>query len=148
MTQKKNKKYNGFTLVELIAVIVIISLLAAGVAINFVGRIEEARIKTTKMNLDLLHQAVNQFKMDTGKYPSEEDGLYALIEMPTDVKNWQMGGYLETTDIPTDGWGNEFVYIRHPESGKPFVVKSYGADGEDGGKEDTPEQDLFSTDAD
>lgn len=145
---RKNKKNRaGFTMVELMAVLIILGLLATAVVMNFAGRVDKARIETTKANLKLLHNAVLQFKMDTGQYPSEEDGLYALIEQPMDVRNWQSGGYLETTDIPKDGWGNDFVYIRYPESGKPFAIKSYGADGEDGGEEGTPDEDLYSTDA-
>jgi general secretion pathway protein G len=83
--------------------------------------------------------------MDTGRFPSEEMGLEELLEQPGDVENYEPGGYLETTEIPKDGWGNEFIYELFPESGKPFVIKSLGADGEEGGEDyDT---DLHSTDA-
>lgn len=144
---KKRKFRAGFTMVELMAVIIIIGILAAAVVLNFAGRVDAARVTTTKANLKLLHGAVLQFKMDTGRYPSEEEGLNVLIEAPTDVKNYATGGYLESTEIPKDGWGNDFVYIRFPESGKPFAIKSYGADGEDGGEEGTIDADLYSTDA-
>ena len=144
----RNNRKNGFTMVELMAVLIILGLLATAVVLNFAGRVDDARVKTTKANLKLLHNAVLQFKMDTGRYPSEEEGLDVLIEKPADVKNYSTGGYLETTEIPTDGWGNDFVYIRYPESGKPFAIKSYGADGEDGGEEGSLDQDLYSTDAD
>ena len=93
----------------------------------------------------LVHQAVQQFKMDTGRYPTEEEGLNALITQPTDVQGWQSGGYLDTTDIPLDGWRNPFVYELYPESGKPFVIKSFGADGQEGGEGEN--LDLLSTDA-
>ncbi len=132
-------------MVELMAVIIIISLLAAAVAINVVSKIDQAKVATTKANLKTLHNAVNQFKMDTGRYPAEEEGLNALVEQPGDVSKWEPGGYLETTDIPKDSWGNEFIYELYPESGKPFVIKSLGADGEEGGE--GYDADLLSTDA-
>jgi len=142
---RKNAKRKGFTLVEIMAVIIIIGLLAAIGAMNFLGQTDKARVTTTKANLKTLHNAVAQFKMDTGRYPTEEEGLNVLIEQPSDVKGYQPGGYLDSTDLPTDAWGNEFVYIAYPESGKPYVVVSYGADGQEGGEE--YDADLYSTDA-
>jgi general secretion pathway protein G len=132
-------------MVELMAVLIILGLLAAVVVRNFVGQTDKARVVTTKANLRLLHSAVNQFKMDTGRLPTEDEGLMVLIEQPTDVQNWQTGGYLETTELPKDGWGNDFIYQLYPEGGKPFVIKSLGADGEEGGE--GYNADLLSTDA-
>lgn len=142
--REKRPKY-GFTMIELMAVLIILGLLFAVVVRNFVGQTDRARVTTTKANLKLLHMAVNQFKMDTSRFPTEEEGLMALVEQPTDVGDWQPGGYLETTELPTDGWGNEFYYQLYPESGKPFVIISYGADGEEGGED--YDADLYSTDA-
>lgn len=135
----------GFTMVELMAVLIILGLLAAVVVRNFVGQTDKARVTTTKANLRLLHMAVNQFKMDTGRLPTEEEGLMVLIEPPDDVANYQPGGYLETTELAKDGWGNDFIYELYPESGKPFVIKSLGADGEEDGED--YDADLLSTDA-
>ena len=87
----------------------------------------------------------DQFKLDTGRFPSEEAGLIELIEPPTDVPYFEPGGYLETTEVPLDSWGNEFDYLLNPESGKAFVIISYGADGEPDGE--GYEADLYSTDA-
>jgi general secretion pathway protein G len=143
---KKREKRLGFTLVELMAILIIISLLATLVVTKVASKIEEARVTTTKANLKLLHNAVNQFKMDTGRFPTEEEGLMALVEQPSDVTRYEPGGYLETTEIPKDGWGNDFIYELLPESGKPFVIKSLGADGEEGGED--YDADLYSTDAD
>jgi len=144
----KSKKWNrisrGFTLVEVMAVIVIIGLLAAVAARNFIGRIEVGKVTTTKASLKVLHQAVVDFKMDTGRYPTEEVGLLELIEQPTDVEGWAPDGYLESTKLPKDGWKNDFIYQLNPESGKPFVIISYGADGKEGGE--GYDADLYSTD--
>ena len=145
MKRKQKKKRNGFTMVELMAIIVIIGLLAAVVATNVISKIDKARVTATKASLKTLHAAVNQFKMDSGRFPDEEAGLLELVEQPSDVDNWEAGGYLETTEIPRDAWGNDFDYLRYPESGKPFVIISYGADGQEGGE--GYDEDLLSTDA-
>ncbi len=144
MTRKERKKRvrYGFTMVELMAMLIIIGLLATLVVTKVASKIDQARITTTKANLKALHSAVNQFKMDTGRFPSDDKGLIDLIEQPTDVDTWEPGGYLETTEIPPDGWGNEFIYELYPESGKQFVIRSSGPDGEQG-----TEDDLLSTDA-
>ncbi|MHC4148960.1 MAG: type II secretion system major pseudopilin GspG [Planctomycetota bacterium] len=135
----------GFTMVELMAMLIIIGLLATLVVTKVASQIDKARVTTTKANLKMLHAQVNQFKMDTGRFPTEEEGLMALIEQPSDVISYESGGYLETTEITRDGWGNDFIYEVFPESGKPFVIKSFGADGEEGGED--YDADLLSTDA-
>ena len=144
MTRKKTNKYNryGFTMVELMAVLIILGLLATLVVTKVASKIDQAREKTTKANLKMLHSAVNMFKMDTARYPTEDEGLTALIQQPSDVTNWEPGGYLETTEIPKDGWGHDFVYEAYPENDLPFAIRSWGPDGEP----DT-DDDLLSTDA-
>ena len=145
MKKRRRDIKAGFTMVELMAVLIILGLLAALVVTKVAGKIDQARSTTTKANLKSLHMAVNQFKMDTSRFPSEEMGLEELIDQPSDVMSWEPGGYLETTDIPKDGWGEEFIYERFPESGKAFVIKSFGADKEEGGE--GYDADLLSTDA-
>jgi general secretion pathway protein G len=144
MTRKQRKRYvrYGFTMVELMAMLIIIGLLATLVVTKVTSKIDQARVTTTKANLKILHSAVNQFKMDTGRFPTEDVGLMELIEQPTDVTVWEPGGYLETTELPLDGWGNEFKYEPYPESGKQFAIRSFGPDKEEG-----TEDDLLSTDA-
>jgi len=132
-------------MVELMAVLIILGLLAAVVVQNFVGRVDDARVKVTKASLRQLHTAVNQFHMDTGRWPGEDEGLTVLVQQPADVTNWQPGGYLETTTLPKDGWGHDFIFQLYPESGKPFVIKSLGADGQPEGE--GYDADLLSTDA-
>jgi len=144
MTRKNSKKHNryGFTMIELMAMLIIIGLLMTVVATKVISKIEQARITTTKANLKILHSAINQFKMDTTRYPTEDEGLMALIEQPSDVTTWETGGYLETTGIPNDGWDNEFVYEAYPENNLPFAIRSWGPD-----KEPDTDDDLLSTDA-
>ena len=142
--QRHKRKQLGFTMIELMAVLIIMGLLFTVVVRNFAGTTDKARIKTTKANLKLLHNAVKQFKMDTGRYPTEEEGLDVLINPPMDVQGYQEGGYIDQTELPVDGWDHDFIYELYPESGKPFVIVSYGADGELGGE--GINADLYSTD--
>ncbi|MGB8225834.1 MAG: type II secretion system major pseudopilin GspG [Sedimentisphaerales bacterium] len=109
------------------------------------GQTDKARVITTKANLKILHNAVAQFKMDTGRYPTQEEGLSILITQPSDVKGYQPGGYIDATAIPKDAWGNDFVFVAYPEFGKPYVIISDGADGQEGGE--GYDADLYSTDA-
>lgn len=144
MTRKKRQRRlrYGFTMVELMAMLIIIGLLATLVVTKVASKIDQARITTTIANLKGLHVAVNQFYMDAKRYPTEDEQLIPLVEQPSDLEIWEPGGYLESTDIPKDGWGNDFIYELYPESGKQFVIRSAGPDGEVG-----TEDDLLSTDA-
>ena len=142
-TRRRNRK--AFTMVELVAILVILGLLAAMAMNSFVDAIDKAKVSTTRTSLKKLHSAVINFKMDTGRYPTEEEGLMELIVEPTDVTGWNSSGYLETTELPTDGWKREYIYQLYPDSGKPFVIICYGADGEPEGEEYNA--DIYSTDA-
>lgn len=144
--QNKSRVYRGFTILEIMAVVIIIGTLAGIVAFNVFGKIEDARIKATKASLKVLDDAVTLFKLDTGRFPSEEQGLKELVEKPTDVTTYSEGGYLKTKQVPKDAWGHEFVYHLNPESGQPFEVMSYGSDGQEGGE--GKDADLRSTDVD
>ncbi len=140
MKRKTNKK--AFTLVELMAVLIILGLLATVAVTHVIGRIREAQKTTTMANLKILRNAVIHFRMNTGRLPTEEEGLYALLEQPADVEDWPEGGFLEESDIPKDGWKHDFIFELNPESGKPFVIRSAGPDGEE-----YTEDDMLSTDA-
>jgi general secretion pathway protein G len=144
--KQRNRKMTrkAFTMVELMAVLIIIGLLAAAAVGTFMHQIDRSKVITTNASLKTLHNAVLQFKMDTGHYPSEDLGLWELVEEPPDLPNWNPGGYLETTDVPLDAWNNEFDYFLSPESGKPFVIISYGNDGQEEGE--GFDADLYSTD--
>jgi general secretion pathway protein G len=87
-----------------------------------------------RMTLQILHEAVKMFKFDTGRYPTQEEGLQAWVWEPNNIENWPAGGYLYSNYVPLDSWHNPYIYIRDPNSGKPFEILSYGADGKPGGK--------------
>ena len=147
MRNDQKRVYRGFTILEIMAVVIIIGILASMVAMNVFSKVDDAKKKATKASLRVLDDAVTQFKLDTSRFPTEEEGLKALVERPTDVTSYPEGGYLKTRTVPKDAWGGEFVYHLNPESGAPFEVMSYGADKEAGGEPGTPQEDLRSTDA-
>jgi general secretion pathway protein G len=138
---KNRKKTGGFTMVELMAVLVIISLLATMVTTQVVKQIRKAKVETTKANLKTLHTAVNHFFMDIGRIPTQEEGLEVLINPPAGIEGYDPSGYIEQTKIPKDGWKHDFLYEVAPESGKTFDIRSAGPDGEL-----YTEDDLVSTD--
>jgi len=126
----------GFTLLEIIVVVFILSLLAAIVAPRIIGRTDDARIEATKVQIKNFETALKLFKMDNGFYPDTQQGLEALVEKPasgTIPKNYKEGGYLEQKKIPLDPWGNPYVYVS-PGLNGDYDILSYGADGKEGGE--------------
>jgi general secretion pathway protein G len=133
MNQLKNR--TGFTLIEIMVVIVILAMLAALVGPKLMGRTDDAKIQTTRTQIGNLETALKLYKLDNGTYPSTEQGLNALISKPTVgiiPKSYKDGGYLEKTQVPKDGWGNDYLYISPGEHGD-YDLFSYGADGAKGG---------------
>ncbi|MGD2028957.1 MAG: type II secretion system major pseudopilin GspG [Desulfobacterales bacterium] len=121
----------GFTLIELMVVIVILGILAGLIIPRIMGRPEEAKQLKAKMQIESLETALKLYKLDNGMYPDTEQGLQALIEKPetgTIPKNWRKKGYLEKGRLPKDPWGNEFVYLS-PGAHDEYDIISYGADG-------------------
>lgn len=126
----------GFTLIELLVVLVILGLLAGIVMPRLFGRGEEAKRTAAMVQMRVLEDALHQFEVDNGFYPSTEQGLQALVEKPTvgrAAQNWRDGGYLEKGAIPKDPWGNPYVYLS-PGNHLDFDLISYGPDGEPGGE--------------
>jgi len=131
---KKNER--GFTLIELMVVIIILGILAMWVAPKIMGRPGEAKQVKAKLDIQNLETALKLYKLDNGNYPSTEQGLQALVEKPESgiiPKKWKQGGYLEKGKVPKDPWGNEFVYLS-PGLQSDFDIISYGADGVPGGE--------------
>ena len=126
----------GFTLIEIMIVVFIISILAAIVAPRLIGQSDEARIAQAKVQIKNFETALKIFKLDNGFYPSTEQGLEALIEQPTTGKiplKYREGGYLEQKTIPLDPWENPYLYISPGVYGD-FDLICYGADGREGGE--------------
>jgi len=124
----------GFTLIELLVVIVILGILAAIVVPRITGRVDEARIEATKVQIKAIKDSLEQYKLDNGFYPTTEQGLRALVEKPNSPPvptRWRQ--YLDK--LPKDAWGNDFIYIS-PGVQRPFELRSLGPDGREGTEDD------------
>ena len=127
----------GFTLIELMVVLVILGILAGMIVPRIMDRPEEARRTKAAVDIGALEQALQLYKLDNGQYPTTEQGLQALIEAPSVgrlPKKWRKGGYLDKARVPMDPWDNDFIYIS-PGLHGDFDLMSYGPDDEPGGEE-------------
>jgi general secretion pathway protein G len=126
----------GFTLIELMVVIVILGILAGLIIPRIMGRPDEARQTKARIMIEGIETAMKLYRLDNGFYPTTEQGLRALVEASTIQplpRNWREGGYLEKGKVPKDPWGNDFVYLCPGTQGE-FDLISYGADGQPGGE--------------
>jgi general secretion pathway protein G len=124
----------GFTLIEIMVVVVILGILAAFIVPKIAGRPEQARRTKAKMDIKSMETALSLYYMDNGFYPSTEQGLEALVEPPTGGRvpsNFKEGGYLKK--VPADPWKNPYVYIS-PGLYGDFDIMSFGTDGDEGGE--------------
>jgi len=123
----------GFTLIEIMVVIVILAILAGLVVPKVVGQSDKARVKTTETALATVSNALDMYKVDNSRYPTTTQGLEALTTPPADAKNYPEGGYIKG-GYPTDGWENEMQYVAPGSEGRPYDLFSLGADGQQGGE--------------
>ncbi len=128
------KDKRGFTLIELMLVIIIIGILAAVVFPRFVGRTEQARQAAARLQIENLGLALDAFELDNGRFPSSEEGLDALRSQPGNATNWR-GPYLKK-EVPSDPWGNSYIYVYPGTNNVDYDLESYGPDGVDGGGDD------------
>ena len=120
----------GFTLIEIMVVVIIIGLLAAVIVPQVISKVDEARVAKAKQDIQSLETALTMFRLDNSKYPTTEQGLAALVSAPGNDPKWR-GPYLGKS-VPNDPWGRPFSY-RSPAAGKEFEIMSYGKDGSPGG---------------
>ncbi len=129
--QRRNRAQAGITLIEMLVVVVIIGLFAALVGPRLWQNADKAKITAARTQIESFMNALGQYKLDTGTFPTTEQGLQALRVKPTDVPNWA-GPYLDQ-DVPVDPWGRAYVYKYPGEHGDEPDLISYGADGQPGG---------------
>lgn len=122
---------SGFTLLELLVVMVIIGLLAGYVGPRFFSQIGKSEVKTARAQIDAFEKALDQYRLDVGRYPTSEQGLQALMEAPAGTTRWT-GPYLKKS-VPADPWGQPYQYRQPGEHGE-FDILSWGADGKPGGE--------------
>jgi general secretion pathway protein G len=131
---KAQRRQRGFTLVEIMVVVVIIGILGALVVPKLLGRTGESRVTAARVDISTLMSALKLYKLDNQRYPSTDQGLQALIQKPTSgpaANGWKEGGYLER--LPKDPWGNPYQYLSPGIHGNDVEIMSLGADGQPGG---------------
>lgn len=134
-TQRKTfpRQARGFTLIEIMVVVVILGILAALVVPNILSNVDTARITAAKQDIRAIESALDMYRLDNFTYPSTQYGLDALVTQPADpsVRNWRPGGYLKK--LPVDPWGNPYQYL-YPGTQGEVDIWSMGADGQTGGE--------------
>jgi general secretion pathway protein G len=128
---RKQGRSKGFTLLELLVVMVIIGLLAGFVAPRYFAQVGKSRVKAARAQIDAIDKALEQFRLDVGRLPTTEEGLTALNAPPSGVNNWE-GPYLKKA-VPLDPWGHPYVYGQPGTHQNDFDLQSYGRDGQPGG---------------
>ena len=130
---RQNLKEQGFTLIEIMVVVIIIGILAAIVAPNVIGRVDDAQVTKAKAEISNIENAMKFYRLDNFAYPTTEQGIEALVSKPQDpnIRNWKPGGYLDR--MPKDPWGNPYLYLNPGNNGE-IDIYTLGRDGTPGGE--------------
>jgi general secretion pathway protein G len=139
----RHKLSKGFTLIELMIVVVILGILATIIMPKILGRPEQARRMKAKVDIRNIESALALFKTDTGRFPTTSEGFEVLVSDPG-IKGYNSDGYLDK--LPIDPWGNKYIYISPGLHSKDYDVESYGKDGEDGGTGDNADIESWNLD--
>lgn len=130
----RNAKYSGFTLLELLVVIVIIGLLAAFVAPKYFGQISKSKTQVARAQIESFEKGIDQFRVDIGHFPTTEQGLNSLYSQPANEPLWR-GPYIKKS-IPLDPWNKAYVFKSPGTNGRDYEILSYGKDGKEGGDDE------------
>ena len=131
---RQRARERGFTLIEIMVVVIIIGLLAAVIVPQVIDRVDEARVAKVRQDIQAIETALTMFRLDNSRYPTTDQGLAALVQQPTDpsIRNWRPGGYIQR--ISKDPWGNDYQYVYPGTRGREYDLFSLGADGQPGGE--------------
>ena len=132
MNTKLSLAQRGMTLIEILVVLVLIGVVMGILGGNFIGRGEKAKADAARIEIGQIGQALDLYKLETGRYPSSSEGLQALIASPAGATNWN-GPYWKKSSIPKDPWGNDYRYASPGQKGA-YDILSLGADGKEGGE--------------
>ena len=135
-------RQRGFTLIEIMVVVVILSVLGALVVPQIIDKVDVAKVKRAQSDIRAIQTALDLYRLDNFKYPTTEQGLQALVKQPADptITNYAPHGYLPT--MPKDPWGNPYIYVSPGSDGREYEITSYGRDGKPGGE--GPDADIIS----
>ena len=133
----KKKQQQGFSLIEVLVVVVIMGMLIGLIGPNVLGQVDRARVTTAKSDIASLSQALDMYKLDNHFYPTTDQGLEALVSRPKsspEPRNWNPEGYIKGNELPLDPWDGEYVYMSPGEDNRPYELLSLGADARLGGE--------------
>ena len=130
--KRLQKRHRGFTLIEMLVVLAIIGLIVGLVGPRVLNYLADSKTKAAQIQIENIASALDLFYLDTGRYPSTEEGLSALVQKPADVISWN-GPYLKASSVPRDPWGHGYVY-RAPGQNGPYDIGSLGPEGREGGR--------------
>jgi general secretion pathway protein G len=133
----KTNQQQGFSLIEVLVVVVIMGMLIGLIGPNVLGQVDRARVTTAKSDIASLSQALDMYKLDNHFYPTTDQGLEALVRRPQsspEPRNWNPEGYIKGSKLPLDPWDGEYVYMSPGEDNRPYELLSYGADARSGGE--------------
>ena len=133
----KKKQQQGFSLIEVLVVVVIMGMLIGLIGPNVLGQVDRARVTTAKSDIASLSQALDMYKLDNHFYPTTDQGLEALVSRPQsspEPRNWNPEGYIKGNKLPLDPWDGEYVYMSPGEDNRPYELLSLGADARSGGE--------------
>lgn len=143
------RRASGFTLIEIMVVLVIIAILGALIAPQIIGQVGEARVKATRLDLRTLATSLDIYQIDNFRYPTSEQGLEALVKAPTVepfAKNWRPQGYIRGGKVPKDQWDKPYFYRQPGSDGRPYDLYTYGADEQEGGEGENADFSVWTID--
>lgn len=126
------QRMRGMTLIEILVVLTLIGIVMGIIGSNYLQKGDQAKVKAAKIEIDQIGQALDLYKLETGRYPTTQEGLQALVQAPAGVANWN-GPYWKKGTLPKDPWGTEYKYTS-PAANAPYEIVSYGADQKEGGE--------------